>query len=170
MKLRNVIQDRHNYNLQLLKICPTITVDGKKTIEAFAVKYFYFFENIGQVDYNIERNYDELPQHSLDANERENIFNQIKESDIFDKDRNSRRFAIQAKYEDGITPSCMPYIQFLIRNKTLHCFVSFRSQNIKNFVYDNVSILIFSRYLLDKYKCDNLSINVNIASLHHILN
>lgn len=150
---------------KLLYTSPLVIVDGKTTNEQINVNYNYFFssEELENEIKIIHCN----PQSEDDRLERSQIIVEINnKKNIFLKDINSRQFVIQKKYNNADIASCMPFIQFLVRYNSVLCFVALRSQNIDNFLYDNESILLYCKHIMDEFKYEKVGIYVRIVSMH----
>jgi thymidylate synthase len=117
-------------------------------------------------DYHVSYELDE------DNEERNSFIDKVnKFSKIIKKEVNSRRLVIQQKYNNNKKlASCISFIQFLFRDSILHVFVSARSQNIENFVFDNQTYLILAKniykFFPSNQNAKKIEIHVRISSLH----
>jgi thymidylate synthase len=148
-----------------------VYVNSKKTKELVNV---YWSINLKKDEYlnKLKKASNIQPPHIDDQKERDNILSIIKNKfNLLKNDKNTRQFVIQKTNSDN-TPSCVPLIQFLIRNKKLYCFVHFRSQNINNFNYDLMSILYYCNPFIEIHDLHikKIKIIVTIGSLHKYLN
>lgn len=87
---------------------------------------------------------------------------------FFDNDINSRRVALQPKYDnDEILASCMSFIQFLIRENCVYCYCTMRSELNTTHNWDCDTLVLLTEYVKNRYNIPNEKIVMTVNSYHY---
>ncbi len=137
-----------------------ITIRGKEYLECEEPVVFEYTEkDIVEVDAPTEE----------DEKERNYIFSLVKyySEKYFTDDLNSRRVCLQPKYDnDPELASCMSFIQFLIRDDIVYCYVTMRSEISTTHTWDVASLIKYSQWVKNRFGLKGLKIKMTVNSYH----
>lgn len=84
-----------------------------------------------------------------------------------DDDLFTRRVALQPKYDnDENLASCMSMIQFIIRDNTVYCYCTMRSEINTTHNWDCDTLFILTEYVQKRYNIQNKQIYMTVNSYH----
>lgn len=110
-----------------------------------------------------------IPPSKEDFEEREYLYRLLnKYCNLYmDDDLYTRRVVLQPKYDnDEILASCMSMIQFMIRDNTVYCYCTMRSEIDTNHDWDCSTLYVLTDYVCNRYNIQNKKIFMTVNSYH----
>ena len=128
-----------------------------------------YLEEEKPVTFEINKYNHSAPPSKEDFEEREYIYKMlVKYCTLYmDNDLFTRRVVLQPKYDnDEFLASCMSMIQFIIRDNTVFCYCTMRSEIDTTHKWDCDTLFILTEYVQKRYSIQNKQIYMTVNSYH----